>query len=177
MRVTYTAAQDGARQTIETPVRARFSQSTTEIAASRDNTVIESVVEQSVRARTAAAIELRDQGRHGEAQALFSQNVQEIDAQAASAPLSNRLQYLKQQYRRHRRRADAVSDRAGRATQVPAADGFESGGAGRTLLTGGNAACGAGGSGQRRRFFYDPARNDFDQYSPTCPTKAGGNGT
>jgi Ca-activated chloride channel homolog len=98
VRVTYTAAQDGARQTIETPVRARFSQSTTEIAASRDNTVFESVVEQSVRSRTAAAIELRDQGRHGEAQALFSQNVQEIDAQAASAPLSNRLQYLKRQY-------------------------------------------------------------------------------
>jgi Ca-activated chloride channel family protein len=98
VRVTYSAAQDGSRQTIETPVRARFSQSATEIAASRDNTVIESVVEQSVRARTAAAIELRDQGRHGEAQALFSQNVQEIDAQAANAPLSNRLQYLKRQY-------------------------------------------------------------------------------
>jgi len=98
VRVTYTAPQDGSRQTIETPVRARFSQSTTEIAASRDNTVIESVVEQSVRARTAAAIELRDQGRHSEAQALFSQNVQEIDAQATYAPLSNRLQYLKQQY-------------------------------------------------------------------------------
>jgi Ca-activated chloride channel family protein len=98
VRVTYTAPQDGSRQTIETPVRARFSQSTTEIAASRDNAVIESVVEQSVRARTAAAIELRDQGRHGEAQALFSQNVQEIDAQAAYAPLSGRLQYLKQQY-------------------------------------------------------------------------------
>jgi Ca-activated chloride channel homolog len=98
VRVTYTAAQDGSRQTIETLVRARFSQSTTEIAASRDNTVIESVVEQSVRARTAAAIQLRDQGRHGEAQALFSQNVQEIDAQAAYAPLSNRLQYLKRQY-------------------------------------------------------------------------------
>jgi Ca-activated chloride channel family protein len=98
VRVTYTAPQDGSRQTIETPVHARFSQSATEIAASRDNAVIESVVEQSVRARTAAAIELRDQGRHGEAQALFSQNVQEIDAQAAHAPLSNRLQYLKRQY-------------------------------------------------------------------------------
>src|SRR5688572_12600558 len=44
VRVTYSAAQDGSRQTIETPVRARFSQSATEIAASRDNTVIESVV-------------------------------------------------------------------------------------------------------------------------------------
>jgi len=98
VRVSYTAAQDGARQTIETPVRARFSQSASEIAAGRDNAVIEAVVEQSVRARTAAAIELRDQGRYGEAQALFSQNVQEIEAQATQAPLSARLQYLKQQY-------------------------------------------------------------------------------
>ena len=98
VRVTYTAAQDGARQTIEAPVRARFSESTAEVAAGRDNAVIESVVEQSVRARTAAAIELRDQGRHGEAQALFRQNVQEIETQAVHAPLSDRLQYLKQQY-------------------------------------------------------------------------------
>jgi Ca-activated chloride channel family protein len=98
VRVSYTAAQDGARQTIESPVRARFSKSQTEVAASRDNAVVESVVEQSVRARTAAAIALGDQGRHGEARALFRQNVQEIDAQAAYAPLSNRLQYLKQQY-------------------------------------------------------------------------------
>lgn len=98
VRVSYTAAQDGARQTIESPVRARFSQSQGEVAAGRDNAVIESVVEQSVRARTAAAITLSDQGRHGEAQALFRQNVQEIDAQAAYAPLSDRLQYLKRQY-------------------------------------------------------------------------------
>jgi hypothetical protein len=98
VRVSYTATQDRGRTTIETPVRARFSQSAPEIAASRDNTVIEAVVEQSVRSRTAAAIELRDQGRHSEAQALFSQNVKEIEAQAAHAPLSERLRYLKQQY-------------------------------------------------------------------------------
>jgi Ca-activated chloride channel family protein len=98
VRVTYTAAQGGAQQTLETPVRGRFSSSDNEVAASRDNAVVEAVVEQSVRARTAAAIELRDQGRHGEAQALFSRNVEEIDAQAANAPLSPRLQYLKQQY-------------------------------------------------------------------------------
>jgi hypothetical protein len=61
--------------------------------------VTESVIEQSVRARTASAIELRDQGRHGEAQALFQQNVKEIEAQATLAPLSDRLQYLNQQYR------------------------------------------------------------------------------
>jgi len=97
VRVTYTAPQDGSLRTVETPVRARFSESTAEVAASRDNAVLEAVVEQNVRARTAAAIELRDQGRHGEAQALFSRNVQEIDAQAVHAPLSDRLQYLKRQ--------------------------------------------------------------------------------
>ena len=98
VRVTYTAAQDGARQTIETPGPGALQRIRHRSAASRDNAVVESVVEQSVRARTAAAIALRDQGRHGEAQALFRQNVQEIDTQAAHAPLSNRLQYLKQQY-------------------------------------------------------------------------------
>lgn len=98
VRVSYAGADSGERQTIETPIQARFSESTTEIAASRDNAVIESVVEQSVRARTAAAVKLRDEGRHDEAQALFSQNVQEIAGQAAVAPLSGRLQYLKRQY-------------------------------------------------------------------------------
>jgi Ca-activated chloride channel family protein len=98
VRVSYTAAQGGARQTVESPVRARFSLSQADVAAGRDNAVIESVVEQSVRARTAAAITLSDQGRHGEAQALFRKNVQEIEAQAAYAPLSDRLQYLKRQY-------------------------------------------------------------------------------
>jgi Ca-activated chloride channel family protein len=96
--VSYTRADGGGRQTIETPLRGRFSEATTEVAASRDNTVIESVVEQSVRARTAAAVKLRDEGRHSEAQALFTQNVKEIESQAAAAPLSGRLQYLKQQY-------------------------------------------------------------------------------
>ena len=99
VRVSYTVAQDGSRQTVETPLRARFGTSDAEVVASRDNAVTESVIEQSVRARTASAIELRDQGRHGEAQALFQQNVKEIEAQATQAPLSDRLQYLNQQYR------------------------------------------------------------------------------
>ena len=98
VRVTYISSQDGAQQTIESPVRASFSASDTEVVASRDNTVVEAVIEQSVRARTAAAIALRDQGRNDEAQALFRQNVEEIQGQTAYAPLSERLQYLKQQY-------------------------------------------------------------------------------
>jgi Ca-activated chloride channel family protein len=98
VRVSYSTQQDSARQTIETPIHGRFSNSTDVVAASRDNTVIESVVEQSVRERTAAAIALRDRGDHEQARALLQQNVQEIDAQAAHGALSNRLEYLKQQY-------------------------------------------------------------------------------
>ena len=79
-------------------MQARFSASDADVAASRDNAVAEAVVEQNVRARTAAAVELRDRGRHTEAQAMFRQNVEEIQGQAAYAPLSSRLEYLKQQY-------------------------------------------------------------------------------
>ena len=96
--VAYTVPQDGARHTLETPIHGRFSASDTDIAASRDNAVLESVVEQSVRLRAEAAIALRDQGRSAEALALFQANVAEIETQAAAAPLSDRLQYLKRQY-------------------------------------------------------------------------------
>ena len=68
------------------------------MAASRDNTVFEFVVEQTVRERAAAAVALRDKGRHEEALKLFRQNVTEIESLAAAAPLSSRLDYLKRQY-------------------------------------------------------------------------------
>jgi Ca-activated chloride channel family protein len=97
VKVAYTSP-DGARRTIETPIRGSFSTSETDVAASRDNTVFESVVEQNVRERAAAAVALRDKGRHEEALKLFKQNIAEIESQAAFAPLSGRLNYLKQQY-------------------------------------------------------------------------------
>ena len=80
--------------------------------ASRDNAVTESVIEQSVRARTAAAIELRDQGRHGEAQALFQQNVKEIEAQAAAGAALGPPAISQAAISRHRRRAAAASPSA-----------------------------------------------------------------
>jgi hypothetical protein len=97
--VSYATAQDGARQTLEGTIQARFSTSDEETKASRDVAVIESVVEQNVRLRSAAAVVARDQGNFEEAQALFSQNVSEIDGLAAMAPLSGRMQYLQQQYK------------------------------------------------------------------------------
>jgi Ca-activated chloride channel family protein len=99
VRVSYATAQDGARQTLEGTIQARFSTSDEETKASRDVAVIESVVEQNVRLRSAAAVVARDQGNFEEAQALFSQNVSEIDGLAAMAPLSGRMQYLQQQYK------------------------------------------------------------------------------
>ena len=51
-----------------------------------------------MRSRTASAISLRDQGRFEEAQALFSENLAEINQLAGSGPLSTRMQYLQDQY-------------------------------------------------------------------------------
>ena len=79
-------------------IQARFSTSDAEVTASRDNAVMEAVIEQGVRQRTEEAIALRDQGRHSDATALFQLNSTEISNQAAAAPLSARLQYLKKQY-------------------------------------------------------------------------------
>ena len=140
VRVSYTAAQDGARQTIETRVQARFSTSDTEVAASRDNAVIESVVEQSVRARTAAAIELRDKGRHGEAQALFSAE-REGDREPGRRGAAVGPAAISQAAIRGIVAAPPASPTAqGGTAQVPAADGLEPGGAGLTVLSGRDAA-------------------------------------
>jgi Ca-activated chloride channel homolog len=99
VHVVYTSPQDGSRQTLEAGINGRFSRSDAEVQASRDTTVLESVIEQSTRERTAAAIQLRDQGKNEEARALLQQNMAEINAYAASAPtLSGRLQYLLKEY-------------------------------------------------------------------------------
>jgi len=99
VRVAYTSPQDGSRKTLDAAINGRFSPSDADVKAGRDNTVLESVLEQATRERTAAAIKLRDQGRHEEARALFQQNVSEISAYAATAPaLSERLQYLRKEY-------------------------------------------------------------------------------
>jgi Ca-activated chloride channel family protein len=92
VRVVYTAPDSGARQTLETPILARFGASAADAAANTDKTVIASVIEQSARERAARAVTLRDQGRLEEARALLSQNASEIDAFVAtnpSAPLAD----------------------------------------------------------------------------------------
>jgi Ca-activated chloride channel family protein len=92
VRVAYTAPDSGARQTLETPIRARFGASEADAAANTDKTVMASVIEQSARERAARAVALRDQGRIEEARALLSQNAREIDAYVVSnpsAPLSD----------------------------------------------------------------------------------------
>jgi Ca-activated chloride channel homolog len=99
VRVAFVSPQDGARRTLDAGISARFSASDTDVRASRDKTVLESVIEQTTRERTAAAIQLRDQGKHEEARALFLQNTAEIKAYAGNVPaLSGRLQYLLKEY-------------------------------------------------------------------------------
>ena len=99
VRVAYTSPQDGSAQALDTGIAARFSMADAEVTTSRDNLVLGSVLEQTTRERSAAAVKLRDEGKHEEARALFQQNVSEIDAYAAIAPaLSERLQHLKKEY-------------------------------------------------------------------------------
>jgi Ca-activated chloride channel family protein len=97
VHVAYTAPETGARQTLEAPIRARFSASAAEVAANADKIVMESVIEQTTRERAARAVALRDQGRTEEARALLGQNAKEINAYLASAP-SPALSAMSKQY-------------------------------------------------------------------------------
>jgi len=80
VHVSHVAPDGDAKQTIDGPIRARFGASTDEVAANVDHAVMESVIEQEVRARTARAVQLRDQGRAEEALALLGENTREINA-------------------------------------------------------------------------------------------------
>ena len=97
VHVAYTAPDTGARQTLDAPIRARFSASDADVAASVDKTVMESVIEQTTRERAARAVALRDRGRTAEARALLSQNASEINAYVASNP-SAALSEISKQY-------------------------------------------------------------------------------
>lgn len=83
VRVAYTVPDTGARQTLNAPIRGRFSASAEEVKAKTDQTVMASVVEQKARERAQKAVTLRDQGRLEEAIELFLQNVAEIKAHVA----------------------------------------------------------------------------------------------
>ena len=80
VKVAYTATPSGEAQKLDTPIRARFTQSDAEVSAAKDTKVGEAVVEQVARGRARQAIILRDQGKLEEAAALLRQNATEIDA-------------------------------------------------------------------------------------------------
>jgi hypothetical protein len=99
VHVAYTAPEGGAQRTLDAGIHGTFSASADAVAASRDARVLEAAVEQSTRARTVKAIGLRDQGKAEEAQALFKENVAEIEAYTARAGrASDRMQQLKNEY-------------------------------------------------------------------------------
>ncbi len=83
VRVAYTAPDTGARQTLNAPIRGRFSASAAEVKDNTDKTVMRAVVEQNARERAQRAIALRDQGKLQEAARLFKENVAEIKAYQA----------------------------------------------------------------------------------------------
>jgi Ca-activated chloride channel family protein len=97
VRVAYTAPDTGARQTLDAPIRARFSASEADVAANVDKIVMGSVIEQTSRERAAHAVVLRDQGKTEEARALLGQNAKEINAYLANAP-SPALSSMSKQY-------------------------------------------------------------------------------
>ena len=75
----------GARQTIEAPVRGRFSESADEPKAQLDRSVMDAVVEQTTRERAEQAGALRDRGLSEEARKLFAQNAAELQAYLAQS--------------------------------------------------------------------------------------------
>jgi Ca-activated chloride channel homolog len=99
IHVSYTVPETGARETIDAPIRGRFSASADEVKAARDQTVTVAVVEQTARERAQEAVKLRDQGKHTEAAKLFQQNVEEIQTvQGTLATPSKALDGLQRQY-------------------------------------------------------------------------------
>jgi Ca-activated chloride channel family protein len=99
VNVAYTVPDTGARATIETAIRGRFSESKQEVTAGLDQTVFESVVEQVTRERAQQAVSLRDQGKRDEAAKLFQLNVSEIGAYfAKGGKPSAALEALRSQY-------------------------------------------------------------------------------
>jgi Ca-activated chloride channel family protein len=109
VRVGYTVPDTGAKQTLDAPIRGRFSASAEEVKAKTDQTVMESVVEQTTRERAQKAVKLRDQGKFEEATKLFKENVAEIKAYLASSGNSSQaLEDLSAQYDGYASRAAAA---------------------------------------------------------------------
>ena len=110
VHVSYTVPETGARESIDAPIRGRFSASADEVKAARDQTVAIAVVEQNARERAQEAVKLRDQGKHTEAAKLFQQNVEEIQTvQGTLASPSKALDGLQRQYDAFAKTAPAAS--------------------------------------------------------------------
>jgi Ca-activated chloride channel homolog len=89
VKVAYTQAPGGGRQTLAAAVRGRFTSSDAEVATGADAKVAEAVVEQVVNERSRRVVELRDAGKLDEAQALIRQNALDIKAYAGSVASPN----------------------------------------------------------------------------------------
>lgn len=100
VKVAYTQAQSGTRQTLDTAIRGRFTASAAEVKAGADAKVGEAVIEQVARERARQAVVLRDQGKFDEARSLLQQNAADISAFAGTvASPPTQLIELGNQYR------------------------------------------------------------------------------
>ena len=110
VRVAYTIPETGAKQTLDTAIRGRFSASAQEVKAHMDQTVMGSVVEQTTRERAQKAVQLRDQGKLDEATTLFKANVADIKSYLANGGKSSvELENLSAQYDSYASRAAAAA--------------------------------------------------------------------
>jgi Ca-activated chloride channel family protein len=79
----------GVRETLDVPVRGRFTASDDEVKSGMDTKVSEVVLEQVARARAREAVTLRDKGQHEQARQLLIQNASEIEGFAAAVPTAS----------------------------------------------------------------------------------------
>jgi Ca-activated chloride channel homolog len=80
VKVAYSKPGAAVRETLDTPIRGRFTASDDEIKAGTDTKVGEVVLEQVTRARAREAVALRDKGQFEQARTLLMQNAMEINA-------------------------------------------------------------------------------------------------
>jgi Ca-activated chloride channel family protein len=99
VKVAYSTTGGTERQTLDTPIRGRFTASDDEVKAGIDTKVSEVVLEQVTRARAREAVALRDKGQFEQARSLLLQNSLEINAFSSINPgMMRELFQMGQQY-------------------------------------------------------------------------------
>lgn len=89
VKVAYAKPGQTLRETLNAPIRGRFTGSDDEVKAGIDAKVGEVVLEQIARARAREAVALRDKGQYEQARQLLIQNATEIQGFASAVPTTS----------------------------------------------------------------------------------------